>query len=89
MMKRTKRRILAVSLIALGIALLTVGGILFFNWWNTTYITINGRPVARSCEDLDMEGQQQPELEAICQLTQLKQLNMTNTGITAEQYLHL
>ena len=58
MMKRTKRRILAVSLIALGIALLTVGGILFFNWWNTTYITINGRPVARSCEALDMEGQQ-------------------------------
>ena len=89
MMKRTKRRILAVSLIALGIALLTVGGILFFNWWNTTYITINGRPVARSCEALDMEGQQQPELEAICQLTQLKQLNMTDTGITAEQYLHL
>ena len=86
MTRRAKRRILAGSLIALGIALLTVGGILFFNWWNTTYISINGRAVARSSETLDLTGQQQPELEAICQLTQLKQLNMTDTGITAEQY---
>ncbi len=89
MMKRTKRRLLTGGLIALGVILLTVAGILFFNWWNTTYISIDGLVVERSAETLELQGKQQPDLAGIAQLRQLKSLNMTDTGITAEQYLQL
>ena len=89
MTKRKKRRILAISLIALGVALLAAGGILFYNWWNTTYILVNGTSVERSCETLELQGQQSPELTAICQLKQLKTLDISDTGITEADYLQL
>lgn len=89
MMKRKKRRILAISLIALGVALLAAGGILFYNWRNTTYILVNGTSVERSCETLELRGQQSPDLAAISQLKQLKTLDISDTGITEAEYLQL
>ena len=89
MTKRKKRRILAISLIALGVALLTMGGILFFNWWNTTYYTLHGQTFRWDETHLDLRGQTDPDLQFISGLSHLQSLDLTETEVTPEQYTQL
>ena len=89
MMKRTKRRILAVSLIILGVTLLAFGGYLLHSWWHATYYTFQGQTLRWEDTHLDLHGQDAPDLQALEALTHLRSLDITGTGITTEQYQQL
>lgn len=57
-----------------------VGGFFF------THRFIDGQIVYRDTKKLDLSGQQIRDIDKICKLESLKELNMENTGLTVEQY---
>ena len=89
MSKRTKIRIFVGCFIGLLIILLATAAVLQYNWWNKTYISIHDQAIRRDVTTLDFHGQQNPDLTSISTLTNLEMLNLTNTGITIEQYQQL
>lgn len=54
--------------------------------YNETYLVLDGVEYLRSSTKLDLSGQTITELEKLTELTELKKLDLRDTGITAEQY---
>ena len=54
--------------------------------YNETYLVMDGVEYLRASTQLDLSGKQITELEKLTELTALKQLNLRDTGISAEQY---
>ena len=53
--------------------------------YNETYLVMDGVEYLRASTQLDLSGKQITELEKLTELTALKQLNLRDTGISAEQ----
>ena len=90
MRKRTKRRLLLAAVITM--VVLTAAAVvcqLQYTRWHSTYITICGESVRRDSTSLDLSGQLAPDLNSVAQLTGLQSLDLTDTGISIDQYLHL
>lgn len=84
MEKKNPRKGLIILCIALAVVLAgCVGGLLYFNH---TYLTIGGEIRPRACAELDLSGTADPELEKLSEFTGLQELNLRDTGITAEEY---
>lgn len=75
---------LIIVLIAILAVLGTAGGLLFFR---ENYVTVDGTVYNRDLTELDLSGTPMEDPETLTQLTQLKKLNLENTGITEEDYL--
>ena len=83
-----KRRILIISCILLTAVLL--GGLLGWkHYQDTHYIYINDIRYSRSVTHLNLRSQKDPQLDAVCQLEYLEQLDLRNTGIDIEDYNRL
>ena len=80
-----KRRVTAAISIALAL-LLVLGAALGLWYYHKNYISINGIVCQRSAETLDLRGVESPELERLPELTQLKSLDIRDTGITVSDY---
>jgi len=89
MMKRTRRRLVKVGLIALGSLLLAAAAIVTISVFAPGFFALRGRSVEAGSGHLDLHGQRNPDLAYISQLTDLKSLDLTDTGITPQQYLQL
>lgn len=72
--------------IVLVLAIAAGGAWAGWNYYNDTYIKIDGVQYRRDISELDLSGGPVEQLELIPELTQLKVLDMSNTGLTAEQY---
>ncbi len=58
-------------------------------YYRAHYISVNGANLARDTQSLDLRGSAAPELDAISQLTELKELDIRDTGITPGDYERL
>ena len=81
MTKQGKRTIVLVLLLAVIAAAFCA-----WRYYDTTYIQINGNQYSRSIDALDLSGTEGPELDKIMELKSLVQLNLKDTGLTAEEY---
>lgn len=79
MKKKTKSVLLAV------VFLLMLAAAAGF-WYHSTYITIDGSRYRRDITSLDLSGQVLTEPEKLMDFTQLRQLELSNTGLSGERY---
>ena len=89
MKRRTKRILIGIAIAILVLACMAVGGKFAYGRWHRTYITINGQHLRRDITELDLHAQPLPDPDILGQLRQLQQLDVTDTGMTTEQYEYL
>lgn len=77
-----KRRILWPFLLTIPL-LLILTGMLYFRFHYTLW---NDRIYPKGLEVLDLSGKPLPDFEGLWELTELKELNLLDTGLTIEQY---
>lgn len=81
-----KRHVLIITICIL-LAALVLGGLLgWTHYQNTHYIEINGVRYSRSETFLSLNGQADPDLASVCQMEELLQIDLRNTGISFEDY---
>lgn len=83
-----KKRIVAVVLIVL-LVCAGIGAKLAQDWWHDTYIVIDEQKLRRDVTVLDYSGIGVVELDKLKELTGLQELDLTNTGLTVQQYNEL
>ena len=81
-MKEKKRLII----ILLAAALLLAGG--FFGWrqFDRSFLIVDGQIVPRDAIALDLSGSSLPQPKRLEALTELRELNLTGTGMTGEEF---
>ena len=67
-------------------AVLLVGLCLGLLYYHLNYISINGSVYARDTQTLDLRGSNSPEIDNIAQLTELKTLDIRDSGITSGDF---
>ena len=82
-MKRTAKRLLLIFL-CLFVFIFLLGCGAFF--YRQNYVTLNGRPCSRKTEQLDLSGKPLPDLDVLAELKNLKQLNLSNTGLSLGEH---
>lgn len=89
-MTRQKQIRLGIILAAvvLLVAALIIGAVCLVNY-HKTYISIGGVDYCRDAQSLDLSGQNIDGVEKLVQLPDLRELDLRDTGLTAEQYLNL
>lgn len=80
-----KKHIKSILLAAVFIILLVVGGCLFLN----THIVLNGRFFPVSASELNLSGEELPDLEQLKQMKNLVTLDVRNIPLQPEQYERL
>ena len=81
-----KKRIWILVVLVILLALTGVGMKMYRDYWNATYIVIDEQELLRDVTELDYRGQSVPAPEALAQLTELKLLDLRDTGLTAQKY---
>lgn len=81
-MKEKKRLII----ILLAAAILLAGG--FFGWrqFDRSFLIVDGQIVPRDAIALDLSGSSLPQPKRLEALTELRELNLTGTGMTGEEF---
>lgn len=67
-------------------AVLLVGLCLGLCYYHQNYISINGIICPREARTLDLRGVQEPALDRVVQLSELKSLDIRDTGISVDDY---
>lgn len=81
------KKTLIVIFCAVLTTVLVLGGIWGWkHYQDSNYIYINGIKYHRCETQLDLSGQTNPDLVAVCQLEQLHRLDLRGTGLSAEEY---
>lgn len=79
-----KKKIAVILLLAvLILAAAAYGGTKYFH---DHYVVLNETVYSNQETELDLSGVKDPDIDTLCQLTQLKKLNLLNTGLTVEAY---
>lgn len=81
-----QKKLLLPLAVAAALIALVIGIVGTVNWWNSTYIKINGTTLRRDITALDLHGQALPALEDLAQLQALESLDLRDTGLTPEQF---
>ena len=84
MRKKLLPRLLA-ALVILGVS----AALAQYCYMQKTYIKIDGAQYARNITELDLRGKTVTELEKIRELSELKTLDLRDTGLSAQQYQNL
>ena len=80
-----KKRVMVIMLCAA--VLIGIGAKVGYDWWEKcTYVTIDGEKMRRDLTELDCSGAPVAEPEKLKELTELRKLDVRNTGLTAPQY---
>lgn len=87
-MDTMKKRILLIAL-AVMVLLVAAGGIWSYKWWNETYLVLGEQVLRRDITELDLSGAPATQLDTLEELTALECLDLRDTGLTEEEYLHL
>ena len=78
------------KLILIFLAVLLIGGAAAgFYFFADFFVPNNNDDVAQPVTQMDLRGQELPDLEQLAQMTQLEYLDLRETGLTTEQYLAL
>ena len=94
-----KKKITVISLILAFVLIIGIAAALVMNHkrklaeeaerlriYNETYLVVDGAEYRRDSVELDLSGLQIVEFDKLQELTALQQLDLRNTGITAQQY---
>lgn len=68
------------------LALVAVGGYFGLQFYNATYLNTEHGIYRQDITQLDLSGVEEPNLEQISRLTDLKSLNLRDTGLTVAEY---
>ena len=80
-----KKRVMVIILCAA--VLLGIGAKIGYDWYDSnTYVTVAGEKLRRDLTELDCSGAPVAEPEKLKELTELRKLDVRNTGLTASQY---
>jgi len=81
MTKQGKRTVILVLLLAVLAAAFCA-----WRYYDTTYIRLNGQQFRRDVTELNLAGENDPDLNKITELKGLTQLNLKGTGLTPEEF---
>ena len=82
-MKAAVKKLIGIFLGLLAVLLILTMGIYFLG---RNYVFLNGKPVRRDSEQLSFFGEELPDLNALSQLQQLKELDLRNTTLTLGEH---